>query len=55
VRKGLGEMESVNVELIETKLVELENQVEELRRIIVLSRLKCLSLKSDKKESCKDK
>ena len=52
---GLGVMESVNVELIETKLVELENQVEELRRIIVLSRLKCLSLKSDKKESCKDK
>lgn len=43
-------MESVNVELIETKLTELEKEVEELRRIIVLSRLKCLSIKSEKKK-----
>jgi hypothetical protein len=46
-------MESVNVEIIENKLIELENEVDELRRIIVLSRLKCLSIKSEK--SCENK
>jgi hypothetical protein len=45
---GLSKIETVNVELIDTKLVELEKEVDELRRIIVLSRLKCLSLKSEK-------
>jgi hypothetical protein len=44
----LSETEPVNVELIESKLIELEKEVEELRRIIVLSRLKCFSLKSEK-------
>jgi hypothetical protein len=47
---GLSEMESVNVELIETKLVELEKEVDELRRIIVLSRLKCRSIKAEKEK-----
>ena len=41
-------MEPVNIELIESKLVELENEVEELRRILVLSRLKVRSIKSEK-------
>jgi hypothetical protein len=41
----LSKMEPANVELIESKLVELEKEVEELRRIIVLSRLKVRSIK----------
>ena len=41
-------MEPANVELIENKLVELEKEVEELRRIIVLSRLKVRSIQSEK-------
>jgi hypothetical protein len=43
-------MESIGIESIETKLTELEKEVDELRRIIVLSRLKCLSIKSDKEK-----
>jgi hypothetical protein len=43
-------MESIEIESIETKLTELEKEVDELRRIIVLSRLKCLSIKSDKEK-----
>jgi len=48
-------MESINIELIETKLTELEKEVDELRRIIVVSRLKCLSLKSEKEKLCENK
>jgi len=47
---GVSGMESVNVELIESKLVELEKEVDELRRIIVLSRLKCGSIKAEKEK-----
>jgi hypothetical protein len=42
-------VESVDVEKIEKKLEYLEKQVEELRRIIVLSRLKAASIKPDDK------
>ena len=51
----MSEVELVNVELIETKLTELEKEVEDLRRILVLSRLKCLSLKSEKEKLCDNK
>jgi hypothetical protein len=40
-------MEPAKVDLIESKLIELEKDVDELRRIIVLSRLKCRSIKSE--------
>jgi hypothetical protein len=55
LEQGVWLMESVNVEVIENKLIELENEVEELRRIIVLSRLKCLSIKSEKEKICENK
>jgi hypothetical protein len=45
----------INVELIETKLTELEKEVDELRRIIVLSRLKCNSIKSEKEKLYENK
>ncbi len=51
----MSETESVNLELIETKLTELEKEVDELRRIIVLSRLKCLSIKSEKEKISENK
>jgi hypothetical protein len=50
----LSEIEPANVELIENKLIELEKAADELRRIIVLSRLKCLSLQSEKREVCEN-
>jgi hypothetical protein len=40
-------MEPARVDLIENKLIELEKEVEELRRIIILSRLKVHSIKSE--------
>ncbi len=43
----MSAMEPVRVDLIENKLIELEKEVEELRRIIILSRLKVHSIKSE--------
>ena len=41
-------MAAVDVESIEEKLLTIEKEVEELRKRVVLTRLKCLSLKPTK-------